>query len=147
MKFEETLRNRINEFPYGSLERNTFKLVLGELQQKSEDSEEVAYSIIKKMINSNLEVISMVDANGVPRLKEDDPRREQCILENKILSTLLPSYLTESQIKEILEKAEIDVKSEINEGKAIGKAMQHLKSISAQFEGKTVKNVVAEMRK
>ena len=150
MAFEENLRSKISASPYSSPERNVFKVVLGEIQQKSASgkiSDEACFSIVKKMMKGNEEVLTMKDSHGFLRLSETDERRQQYIEENAILSELLPKYWDISQILNSLTEAQIDVKSEINEGKATGKAMAHLKSINAPVEGQTVKEAVQQMRK
>jgi len=146
MAFEESLRQRISGFPYGSPERNLLKLVLGELQQKATVTDEIAHSIVKKIINGNEEVMAMVDGDGKLLLAEDDSRRAQYTRENELLAELLPKYLTVAQIRQSLEISGIDLKSDEKDGKAIGKAIEHFNKLAFPFEGQTVKDVVVEMR-
>jgi len=141
MTFEEMLRDRIAKSPYASRERNTLKLVLGDLQQKAASgnvTDEVAHAIVKKIIKGNEETLGY--------LSQDDVRRGEHLDENEILSGLLPKYLTADQIRESLVAAGIDVKSIPNEGQATGKAMQHFKTNNSPVEGQTVKEVVRSMR-
>lgn len=141
MTFEETLRDRISKSPYSSKERNTLKLVLGEFQQKAASgnvTEEMAHSIVKKIIKGNEETLGY--------LSQDDIRRNEYLEENEILAELLPRYLTVDQIRESLLTAGIDVTSMSNEGQATGKAMQHFKATNSPVEGQTVKEVVRSMR-
>jgi len=146
MTFEESLRQRISEFPHGSPDKNLFKLVLGEIQQRDKVTDEICHSIVKKIINGNEEVMAMVDENGKPLLADDDSRRVQYTHENKILSELLPKYLNSVQIRQSLEDSGIDLKSDEKDGKAIGRAIEHFNKLALPFEGQTVKDVVVEIR-
>lgn len=140
MAFEQMLREKINSSPFGSKERNLLKVVLGEWQQKTaigKTTDELGQSIVKKMIKANEENIGL--------LALADERRDDFVVENKVLAELLPQYLSAAQITAAL--AEVDLKTPASEGAAVGLAMQHLKKLNANVEGQTVKKVVAEIRK
>lgn len=137
MSFEQELRDRIKTSVVGSPERSMFKVVLGELQQKSDQKDEVGHAIVKKLVESNNKCLGY--------LKEDDPRYAQFVRENEILESLLPKYLSVDQIRESLTAAGIDVKS-MPEGQAMGAAIKHFKTTGAAVEGQTVKAAVAGMR-
>ena len=76
--FEEDLRAAINDAPFQSDERQLLKTVLGEyLRGKAKDG----YVFVQNMIN--------VNATMLNRLHPEDPRREECLEENRVLKKLL----------------------------------------------------------
>ena len=136
--FEKALRARIAGYQFNAPERVILKVVLGDLQQKSgKVTDATGHSIVKGMIEAN--------KVNLGYLAESDSRRNKYLLENEVLTSLLPSYWSADQIKEALQNAGIDVKT-MPEGQATGKAIAHLKSLNAPHEGQTVKAVVVEMR-
>ena len=142
MSYEEQIRERMYKAPHGSTEKSLLKVLLGEVQQKSDMgqfTEEMGLAIVKKMMKANEETI--------PHLSETDPRRAKLLEENKVLTSLLPQYWTAGQIRERLQADGVNVQGAKNDGQAIGMAMGHLKKINAPVEGQTVKEAVAEMRK
>jgi protein involved in sex pheromone biosynthesis len=66
--------------------------------------------------------------------------------ENRILSVLLPQYLTKSEILEKIVDIQNDIKGAKNEGVATGLAMKLLKGLKLPVEGDTVKQAVQELR-
>lgn len=145
MSFEQTLRDRISKAPFRSKEKDLLKVVLGDVQQKSASgkvSDEQGLGIVKSMIKNNVEKVLV-------HLKEDDPRHAVIVEENKILASLLPTYLTVDEVKELLAKYDSmvsDLKAAKSEGQATGIAMKYLKSVNAQVEGDTVKQAVQQLR-
>lgn len=139
MSLEQTLRTRIASYHFSAPERSVLKVVLGELQQKGDATDEVGFTVIKKMIKSNEENLGY--------LAETDHRRAQYLLENEVLGSLLPKYLSAAEIRKALDEGGVDVKSPQSDGQATGKAMQFLKGLNVPVEGGIVKEVVAEMRK
>jgi hypothetical protein len=142
MSFEEILRNRISKAPFRSKEKDLLKVVLGEIQQKSASgkvTDDQGLAIVKSMIKNNIEKV-------LPHLKDEDERKTMIEEENKILQSLLPSYLTAEQIKNRLVDLVGQIKEAKSEGQATGIAMKHLKLINVQVEGETVKQAIQEMR-
>lgn len=138
--FEQTVRKEIAASPIQSEKRRLFKVLLGEIQRGSAAkplTEEQCIGVAKKMIAANQEFIEC--------LPEGDSRREGLEDEIALLRTLLPQYWTADQIRQCLEG--IDLRAFSNDGQAIGKAMQYLKSMNAFVEGSTVKDVVNAIRK
>ena len=134
MSYEEQIRERMYKAPHGSTEKSLLKVLLGEVQQKSnigQFTEEMGLAIVKKMMKANEETI--------PHLSETDSRRAKLLEENKVLISLLP--------QERLQADGVNVQGAKNDGQAIGIAMGHLKKINAPVEGQAVKEAVAEMRK
>jgi hypothetical protein len=142
MSYEEQIRERMCKAPHGSTEKSLLKVLLGELQQKSnigQFTDEMGLAIVKKMMKANEETI--------PHLSETDARRAKLLEENKVLTSLLPQFWTAGQIRERLQADGVNRQGAKNDGQAIGMAMGHLKKINAPVEGQAVKEAVAEMRK
>ena len=145
MSFETDLRERISKSPMRSVERDVFKVALGEYQNKTarvKATDEAGYSIVKQMIKANEENLS--------HLPPEDRRRQQFEEENQALKTLLPAYWSAYKIRAELERgdggAALAVKEAKSEGQAVGVAMKYLKGLDALVEGDTVKQVVQEIR-
>jgi uncharacterized protein len=142
MSYEEQIRERMYKAPHGSTEKSLLKVLLGEVQQKSnigQFTDEMGLAIVKKMMKANEET--------VPHLGETDSRRAKLLEENLVLTGLLPQYWNIGQIRERLQADGVNVQVAKNDGQAIGMAMGHLKKINAPVEGQSVKEAVAEMRK
>lgn len=141
MAFEETIRSRIAAAPQKSREKDLFKLVLGEVQQKpTAVTEEQGHSIVKTIINSNKSTLGLM---GV-----EDPRRAQLEEENVILGSLLPTYLTTEQIATKI--AELGLANAViaaeKEERAMGVVMPAFKRLKLSVEGDTVKEVIRTLR-
>tara|TARA_Y100000034_G_scaffold135070_2_gene205567 strand:+ start:94 stop:510 length:417 start_codon:yes stop_codon:yes gene_type:complete len=137
MSFEQNLKERINNAPFGSERRNILKLVLGEHQQlaaKQAMKDEHGHNIVKKIIEANDKSLSY--------LEEGDLRARKLRDENDVLRELLPRYLSKEEIVVVLR--DLDLKSCKSAGQAMGMAMKHLAGRSV--EGNTVKEAVAELR-
>ena len=145
MTFEQKLRERLNKAPFRSREKELLKVVLGEVQLKSASApvtEEQGHSLVKSMIKNNVEKVLV-------HLKEGDERRIGVLEENKILESLLPSYMTADEVKVKLSgDAELatQIKAAKNDGQATGLAMKFLKAQNCNVEGDTVKQVVLSLR-
>ena len=142
MSYEAQIRERMSKAPHGSTEKELLKVLLGEVQQKSnigQFTDEMGLAIVKKMMKANEETI--------PHLSETDARRAKLLDENKVLTSLLPQYWSAGQIRERLQADGLNLQGAKNDGQAIGMAMGHLKKINAPVEGQTVKEAVAELRK
>lgn len=140
MTFVDLVKDRISNTPFSEKDqRNLLKLVLGEIQRKSvteKVTDEACHRIVKSMIEANREVMGHVT--------EDSPHYRSCVVENEVLSGLLPEYWSKDQIREAL--ASVDLTAAKSDGQAIGMAMKHLKSVEAPVEGADVKEVVITMR-
>jgi len=141
MSFEQTLKEKIAESPFGSDRRSILKLVLGEHQQlaaKQDMKDEHGHNIVKKIIESN--------DKSLGYLKEGDSRIQKLEDENDTLRELLPKYLSKAEIVGILRCENLDLQSFKNDGQAVGVAMKHFKTTGQNVEGNTVKEAVAELR-
>ena len=143
MAFEADLRNKISAAPFGSVEKNILKVVLGEFQLKAtlaSVTDEAAYGIVKKLIKGNEETIA--------RMSDTDSRKQGLISENKIMVTLLPQYLSEVEIRQYLESGGLfgEIRGAKNEGVGIGMASKYLKTLNKPFENETVRKVIVSLR-
>lgn len=140
MTFEEKIRERIARAGHQSTEKNLFKLILGEIQQKGTITEEQGFAIVKKIIKGNDETLSF--------LPENDTRRAGYDAENDILSELLPVYLSTQEIEVKVQELGLctQIVSAKNEGQAVGIVMSNFKRLSLPVEGEEVKKVVQFLR-
>lgn len=134
--FLEQLKKKISGLAYGSEARDILKVVLGELQRREFKTDQECHSMIKKMVKSNEENISL--------LEDSDPRKEQFKRENLILGSLLPQYWSEQDIRNWLQDEDIDVNTFPNEGAVMGFCMSKLKG--EPVEGGLVKKVIHDLR-
>lgn len=121
--------------------KNLLRLVKGEFQtiearQNKALSNEEQVKVIKKLIKSNEETISLMSAYDYRRLKLGE--------ENILLKSLLPPELSKSEIKSVL--GELDLKSYPKEGQAFGLAFKRLKELSISCDSSVVQEVVREIR-
>jgi len=116
------------------------EIVASEMRLNTTCSEEQESKIIRKIIQSNEEVINAMDA--------DDERNEKLKKENELLSELLPKTLTITEISVYLEKdATIhQILAAKTDGQATGIAMKTLKSEKIPVEGGNVAVAVKKLR-
>lgn len=138
MSFETELRDKIAKAPHRSVEKDVLRVVLGEISVNQKLSDNAAFSVVKKMIAGNDEMLS--------HMRGDDSRCKTLLDENKILKTLLPQYMSEEQILAELVSVEDRIKSAKAEPQAMGVAMEVLKAGNRLTEGTTVKKAVAAIR-
>lgn len=140
MSFEQMLKDKIAKAPFRSREKEMLRLVLGEVQQKANITEEQGYTIIKNIITG-------IDKN-LGYLTPDDLRRAQYDEEKDILSSLLPIYLKSDEILAKLKELNLEesIKTAPKEGPATGIAINAFKKLSLPVEGETVKEVVKTIR-
>lgn len=121
------------------------RVALGEIQtiesRNGSISEEEAQKILRKMIQSNTEMIECSkDLNRINSLK----------VENEILDSLLPKLWSKNEIVAFFlneDGPEFEIIQEANNfGAAMGLAMKALKKANALIEGKTVKQAVEYIR-
>jgi len=135
--------------------KGALRILLAKIQTSGQDSDEFIISTAKSLIKQNQDEIDM--RNGKVRLEDGSfkevsvnaevqkPEIERLEVEKKIFSALLPQYLNEDQIREIVKNNFIEqIKSAKNAGAATGMAIKMLKSYG-HIEGETVKKVVNEI--
>lgn len=138
MAFETALREKITASKFGSLEKDILKIVLGEIQQKNNITDEACYVIVKKLIKSNDENIGY--------LKDEDSRKEKYTKENIVLESLLPNYLSLEEVMIEFQDIIDLIKNSDNDGRSIGIAMNHCKKTGLMVEGETVRKAVQKIR-
>jgi len=144
MTLEETIRDRIKTAmrERREVEKSILRLALGEfqtMQMRSGDlTEEQGLKILRKLMTSNEETIAAAPDADHSRLVE----------ENAILDSLLPKMWDVEQVKAFLAADEIlaGIQAAPTDGAATGVAMKALKGESAPVDGKTVSQVVRELR-
>jgi len=130
-------------FAHNEVEKNILRVAIGETNQlamttqqgnKPVSDEQIA-KILRKLLISNNEVLQ-----NTP----DGERKTILQTENQILEVLLPSQLTQDEIRVQLQNIQEVV--QLPMGKAIGVAMKHFRETNALVDGNDVKSVVESMR-
>ncbi|MFP6686597.1 MAG: GatB/YqeY domain-containing protein [Polyangiaceae bacterium] len=125
-----------------TVEKEILRVALGEIQtdeaRRGEKlSDEEVVKILRKLVKSNGETIGLTaDAADKATLEE----------ENRVLETLLPKTLDESEVVAALATVSEAILAAGSDGQATGVAMKHLKSSGAVVDGKTVSTAVRTMR-
>lgn len=144
--FMEKLREIVKQTPPGDT-KMLYKVILGDLQnlpgsgksKAAEPTDEQGHAHVRKHIKGNEETIKLLRDRDT-----GDLRVKKLEEENLLLAELLPTYLTEDQIRS--ELAAVDVKSAGNDNMAMGVAAKHFKSKDLKVDGNLVKKVVLELR-
>lgn len=123
-------------------EREILKVAMGEITtdaarpgKKGDDEETLV--ILKKLVKSNEESIEA---------SQDEAQKAQLRAEIAVLNTYLPQSLGVPEIVAALAPVAEAVKAAGNDGQATGVAMKHLKSLSAEVNGKDVSAAVRQLR-
>lgn len=123
-----TARKERNE-----LVASILRLVISEYElELSRGNKSTIESVIKKLIQSNNEVINAC------RVIPNDRMVEHLNLENTVLSSYLPSYLTEQEVHNYLDQ----VKLTDSFGKNMGVLVQFFKNKGLAVEPATLKSVL-----
>jgi uncharacterized protein YqeY len=101
-------------------------------------TEEQRYSILRKIISNNEQVI---------QVSPDNKTRCKLLDENTILTSFLPIQLSKQQVRELLEGIVGNLKERPNDGLAIKFAIDALKLTCKPFNSKDVAELVIEIRK
>lgn len=123
--------------------RDVLRLAVGEIQTaearaaRALKDEETA-AILKKLVKSNEETLSMAGGEGA--------RGEALRKEIEVLQSLLPKGMSVDQLVEALGTQRDAIRAAKNDGQATGVAMKHLKSTGATFEGADVAKAVQKIR-
>lgn len=122
--------------------RDVLRLALGEIQtaearKNAVASDEEATSVLRKLIKSNEETVS---------LTEDTARADVLRREIAILSALLPKQLTVDEIAAALASDVEAIRAAGNDGQATGIAMKRLKATGASVSGADVGAAVKKLR-
>ena len=110
------------------------RVVLGEFQRgMKEPSDENCYKIIKKLIESNEELLKIGS-------------RIELATENEILKSLLPQEITIDEIYKELSKVVVQIQESKSDGQAIGIAMKCLKETGLLIDSKKVSEIVLKLK-
>jgi uncharacterized protein YqeY len=125
-----------------TLASTIFRLALGEIQTAEARSgravtDEEAIAIVRKLVKSNEETLSMAEGT-----------EQKATLEKELtlLKALLPQSLSVADIVLALAPVAAAIKEAKNEGQATGVAMKHLKSQGTAAAGTDVATAVKQLR-
>lgn len=118
-------------------------VVIGQVQQGSDASDDAVFRACQKVIKSNNDTIkALQDAGG------RDEMVNSLQNENGILESFLPRSWTEDEIRNLIKTKMLDVTGAVSEGAAIGVVTKALRETSkAPFDGKVVRDIVSSMRR
>lgn len=125
-----------------AVRKDILRLALGEIQTAEARasrslSEDEGVAVIRKLIKSNEETLSMTGT---------DPRGERLRQEISILLELLPRALSVDEVVVSLQALTDAIRTAKNEGQATGVAMKHLKSQGLVVLGPDVTLAVRRLR-
>lgn len=116
--------------------KDVLRVALGEIQTKEAD-EEGAVAIVKKLVKSVEETVS---------LTPDGPAKDTLMQEITILRSLLPASLGAADLVKLLVDQTEALKAAKNDGAATGIAMKALKAQGVTADGKDVQEAVKQLR-
>jgi uncharacterized protein YqeY len=130
MKAKSTVEKEILRVALGEIQ-------MGEARSGKAPSDEDAIAVVKKLVKSNEETLSLAqDAAQKAALQE----------ELDVLRSLLPQTLGPEKIIELLAPVADAIRSAKSDGQATGTAMKHVKASGAAADGKDVAEAVKRMR-
>lgn len=94
--------------------------------------------IIEKMVNENADTIENYKKIG----RDSDPRVEELIAQNSVISGFLPSYATKEEIMEVITSKGMAEHVGSKNGKSIGAITKILKENNVSFKNEVVKEIV-----
>lgn len=116
--------------------KDVLRVALGEIQTKEAD-EEGAVAIVKKLVKSVEETVS---------LTPDGSAKDTLMQEITILRSLLPASLGAADLVKLLVDQTDALKAAKNDGAATGIAMKALKAQGVTADGKDVQEAVKQLR-
>lgn len=134
-----------------------FKRIKADIVTSMKQKDEVKKTILRVVV-SNLEnkllnkitdetvikvMENLVSLNEDLLLKKENPT---LLKENEILKTYIPQKLSSDEIKQHLLEIEEKIKSEKDDGRTIGLAIDYLKSKKLTVDGKVVAKIVSDIR-
>jgi len=134
----EEIRARIKQAmkDQDTVTKDVLRVALGEIQTKEAD-EEGAVAIVKKLVKSIEETVS---------LTLDGPAKDTLMQEITILRSLLPASLGVPELVKLLADQVEALRAARNEGAATGLAVKALKAQGISAEGKDVQEAVKQLR-
>ncbi len=125
-----------------NVDKEILRVALGEIQttearNAKAGTDEEALAVVRKLVKSNEETLLAT---------ADAEQKRILVREIEVLSSLLPTSLTQEQIVVALEPVAAAIKAAGNDGQATGIAMKHLKGEGAVVGGKDVTAAVKQIR-
>ena len=125
-----------------NVDKEILRVALGEIQttearNAKAGTDEEALAVVRKLVKSNEETLLAT---------VDEEQKRILVREIEVLSSLLPTSLTQEQIVVALEPVSAAIKAAGNDGQATGIAMKHLKGEGAVVGGKDVTAAVKQIR-
>ena len=114
------------------------RVVVGEVQQKGDESDAAVEAIMRKMIKNNNETISVLDPQS--------PDIANLNKENSLLDNFLPKTMTEEEVVDFITAEGIDVAATKSVGQAVGLVMKAAKKAGKTVQGNAVKAAVERLR-
>lgn len=124
--------------------KNILRLILGEFQQRDKISDLEKENIVRKIIKSNNETISLI--KELPEGIQNKSNLNDLFSENIIMEKLLPQKLTKDSIICQIDNLIPDIKNTKNDGQAIGIIIKHFKNIGITVDSVIVKEIVLEIK-
>jgi uncharacterized protein YqeY len=122
---------------------NILGLVIGQIQQGNDSSDDTVIRVCQKLIKSNDETIA-----ALKEVNDQSSRQETLQNENHLLKSFLPRSWTETEIINTIKVKALDVRGAPSEGAAIGLVTKTLRELSkAPFDGKVVREIVVSLRR
>jgi len=144
MSIIQDIKSQIKEamIAKDAVRRDILRLVIGQVQQSGDESDEAVIKIIKKIIKSNTETVEALES----RDHVDVP--EVLKLEDEIdfLEPYVPKAMSAEEIKAFISDNSIDLSSAKNDGQAMGMLMKPLKGTGREIDSVVVKSVIAELK-
>lgn len=127
-------------------------LVIGQIQQGNDSSDDAVFRACQKVIKSNNDTIKALQQDADGRDGSSRLRRGEMIAslqnENGILESFLPRSWTEDEIRNLISTKALDIIGAPSEGAAIGVVTKALRETSkAPFDGKMVREIVSSLRR
>ncbi len=121
---------------------NVLRLALGEIQtfgarNERDATEEEAVAVVRKLLKSNEETLSMA---------QDAEQRRVLEKEISLLQSLLPATMGVDAIVAALAPVVEAIRAAKSDGQATGVAMKHLKSTGANAAGNDVAAAIKQLR-
>ena len=122
-----------------TVEKEVLRTAIGDVTKSGgEAGDEEVIAVLRKMMKGLQESRKLSASNAEASAQLDQ--------EMEIVKRFLPQALSVEQIVESLAPVAAGIRSAGNAGQATGVAMKHLKSISAEVNGKDVAAAVAQLR-
>lgn len=123
------------------VKRDILRLVVGQVQQSDDESDDAVIKVIKKIVKSNTETLAVLSERAL------HGESIKILEENNVLLKFVPQAMSEEEIKEFVKENNIDLSSAKNSGQAMGMLMKPLKASGKEVDATTVKKAVEELIK